>query len=156
MTDITRIFALLKITVFGICIFLALIYSLLILLIRRFHHRLNMFTVNICVAVICGCTYWMGYFIMYEYDIQNLFTEETCTFLFYIRTISTSQIPYSFAILTINRFCSIIYPGKALFKTKIFVVICVASQWIVACILSLPFVFNIEPVKKLLPIFPYQ
>ncbi len=150
MTDIARIFALVKITVFGISILLALIYSLPILLLRRFHHRLNILTVNICLAMIVTSMYYMPYFIMQEYYIQDLFTVKTCTFLFYLQTISTCQLPFSFTVLTINRFCSIVYRTKVFFKTRKFVVICVASQWIAACVLSLPFVFAIQPVKILL------
>ncbi len=150
MVDISRIFALLKITVFGISILLALIYSLPILLLRRFHHRLNILTVNICLAMVVTSIYYMAYFIMQEYYIEDLFTEKICAFLFYLQTISNCQLPFSFTVLTINRFCSIIYPRKAFFKTKKFVVICVTSQWIAACVLSLPFVFAIRPVKILL------
>jgi len=148
MTDISHILALIKITGFGITILLALFYSLTILCIRRFHHRLNIITVNICVTVICSSIFWMGYFIMWEYYIQDLFTEKTCTFLFYLQSISTCLIPLAFVTLTVNRFCSIIYSRKAFFTTKKFVIICIATQWIVACILSLPFVFDIEPVIR--------
>jgi hypothetical protein len=148
MTDISHILALIKIIGFGITILIALIYSLIILLIRRFHNRLNILTVNICVAIISASIFWMGYFIMWEYYIQDLFTEKTCSFLFYLQSISTCLPPLAFVTLTINRLCSIIYSRKAFFKTKKFVVICIATQWIVACILSLPFVFDIGPVKN--------
>ncbi len=150
MTDIVGIFALLKIILFGISILLALIYSLPILLLRRFHHHLNLLTVNICLAMIVTSIYWMGYFIMWEYDIANLFTQKTCTFLFYLQSMNSCFVPFAFVTLTINRFCSIIYRTKVFFKTKRFMVICVASQWIAACLLSLPFVFAIQPVKILL------
>jgi len=149
MADISRVFALLKISAFGISILLALIYSLTIFFIRRFHHRPNILTLNICVSMICASIFWMDYFIMWEYYIQDLFTKKNCTFLFYLQSISTSLVPLAFVTLTINRFCSIIYSTKAFFKTKKFVIICVASQWIVACILSLPFVFDIKPVMRL-------
>src|SRR2546430_43210 len=79
--------------------------------------------------------------------LNYLFTEQTCTFLFYLQTISSCHVPFSFTILTINRFCSIIYPAKAFFKTKKFVVICIGSHWIVNCIVSLPFAFEIQPVN---------
>src|SRR5208283_216789 len=102
MADISRIFALLKITIFGISILLALIYSLLILLIRRFHHRINILTINICLSLICSSTFYMVYFIMWEYYMDYLFTEITCTFLFYIQSICNCQLPFSFVILTIN------------------------------------------------------
>jgi hypothetical protein len=148
MADISRIFALLKISAFGISILLALIYSLTSCFIRRFHHRLNIFTVNICISMICASIFWMGYFIMWEYYIQNLFTKKNCIFLFYLQSISTCLPPLAFVTLTINRFCSIIYSTKAFFKTKKFVIICAASQWIVTCVLSLPFVLDIKSVIR--------
>lgn len=150
MADISRILALLKITVFGLILLCALIYSLAILLIPRFHHRLSALTVNICVAMICSSIYWLGYFIMWEYYIQNLFTEQTCTYLFYLQLISTCLVPFSFVILTINRFCAIIYSTKVFFKTKKFLFICIASQWIATCVVSLPYKLNILPVNMLL------
>jgi len=148
MTDISRILALIKITGFGISYLLALIYSLTILCIRRFHHRPNILTVNICVAMLSASLFWMTYFIMSEYCVQDLFTEKNCTFLFYLQSISTCLIPLAFVTLTVNRFCSIIYSTKAFVKTKKFVIICIATQWIVTCILSLPFVLDIEPVIR--------
>jgi hypothetical protein len=147
MADIANIFAIIKISLFGLSILLALIYSLPILIVRRFHHRLNMLTVNICVSIVLSSTYWMGYFIMYQYYINYLYTEITCTFLFYIQTINSCNVPFTFAVLTFNRFCAIVYPGKAFFKTKKFVIICVASQWLVVCLVSLPFKLAIKPVK---------
>jgi len=148
MTDISHIFALVKITIFGFSILLALIYSLLILFIRRFHLRINILTVNICVSAICSSTYYMIYFIMWEYYIDYLFTKKTCTFLFYIQSICTCQISFSFTILTINRYCLIKYPAKGFFKTNKFMGICIASQWIAACVMSLPFLLDIQPVKN--------
>lgn len=150
MTDIISIFAVLKITVFGISILLALIYSIPILTIRRFHSRLNILTINICVAMILTSIYWMGYFIMWEYYIQYLFTEKTCTFQSYLQTISSCQLPFSFAVLTISRFFAIVHSTKAFFKAKTFPIICIASQWITICVLSLPFLLNIQPVNMLL------
>jgi hypothetical protein len=99
--------------------------------------------------MICTGTFFMGYFIMWEYDIKDLFTVQTCKFLFYLQTISSCQVSFSLTVLTINRFCTIKYPGKQFFKTKIFVGICIASQWIVTCVISLPFLFDIKPVKNI-------
>lgn len=149
MPEIIEIYTIVKITLFGLCIFLASMYSLLILLVPRFYHRLNMLTVNICIAMICCSTYWAVYFIMYQYDIEDLFTLTTCNFLFYVQTISSCQVPYSFTVLTINRFFIILYPTRVFFKSKIFLFICITSQWILSCILSLPFSLSMGQVKKI-------
>ena len=151
MTDISRAVALVKITTFGLILPFALIYSCPIIFIRRFHHRFNFLTLNISVATICAALYWMIYFLMWEYEIENLFTINTCAFLFYAQQFACCLPGYAFVSLTLNRFCAIIYPGKRFFKTKSFVVICIVSHWILVLILSLPFVVFIQPVgaKKL-------
>lgn len=151
--DISRIFSLIKIILFGLSVLLALVYSLSILLIFRFRHRLNMLTVNICTAMLCSYIYWTAYFTMWEYYIDKLFTLMTCTFLFYIQFISICIIPFSFVILTINRFCVIIYSTNTFFKTKKFLILCISSQWITACLLALPYVLNIEPVNFFLKVY---
>jgi hypothetical protein len=121
MVDISYVLALIKISVFGINIPLALIYFLPLLLIHRFHNRLNMLTVNICLALMFLSVY--------------------------IETMSTCQVPLAFGTLTINRFCAIVYSAKAFFKAKKFMVICIACQWIVGCFISLPIVIRNQPVK---------
>jgi hypothetical protein len=147
MADISHILALIKITFFGVTILLTLIYSIPILFIRRFQHPVNLLTLNICLTTICTSIYWMVYFIMWEYYIEYLFTSMTCTFLFYIQTVSVCQVSFAFVMITINRYCSIVHSTKAFFKTKTFVAICVASQWFVCCVLSVPFLTSIEPVN---------
>jgi hypothetical protein len=149
MADISRIFSLVKIILFGITILFSLIYSLTILLNHRFHHRLNILTVNVCLSMIFSGTFYLGYFIMLEYDIKHLFTVKTCTFIYYLQTMSDFQIPFSLTVLTINRFCIIKYPGNRFFKTKIFLAICIASQWVVGGLISLPFIFYIQRVKNI-------
>jgi hypothetical protein len=147
MADISHILALIKITFFGVTILLTLIYFIPILFIRRFQHPVNLLTLNICLTTICTSIYWMVYFIMWEYYIEYLFTSMTCTFLFYIQTVSVCQVSFAFVMIAINRYCSILHSTKAFFKTKKFVAICVASQCIICCVLSVPFLTSIEPVN---------
>ena len=149
MTNLQRIFALVKITVFGIDILLAWIYFLSILFNRRVHHHLSALTINICLSMICTAMYYMAFFIEEEFNSQNLFTDRICSFLFYLQSICNCLTPFSLSILTIHRFCAIKYSTKRFFKTKIFLMICIASQWIVACVISLPFQLNIQPVMNI-------
>ena len=56
------IFAIVLITVAVITILAALIYSLPILCIRRFQHRNNIFTVNVCLTMmLCCAVYVFGF-----------------------------------------------------------------------------------------------
>ena len=147
MISIAELFALIKIAMLGMSVILSLIYAIPIVLMRRFHHRLNILTLNICFAMICSSTFWLSYFIMWEYFITDLFTERTCLFLFYLQMLSSCQTPFSFVMLTIHRFCSIVYATNRFFKTKKFLVMCLLSQWIIAGLLSLPFATNVLPVS---------
>ncbi|UJR16048.1 hypothetical protein I4U23_002962 [Adineta vaga] len=81
---------------------------------------------------------------MYEYYIEYLFTERTCTFLFYIQSICLCECSFAFVTFTINRFFAIVYHTEQFFKTKKFMFICIANQWIVGGLVSLPFTFYVN------------
>ena len=147
MADLSRIFALLKIIVFGINIVLALFYSLSMLCIRRLRKRINILTLNICFGTICISVYFMLYFIMYEYHIEYLFTETTCTFLFYAQSTCLCGCSFAFVTLTINRFFTILCHTQRFFRTKKFMGMCIVSQWIVGSLVSLPFALYVTSVN---------
>jgi hypothetical protein len=124
--------------VFTLIFLFAIIYSLLILFIRRFHNHNNVFIVNICFAIM--------YFTMVYFDYQLLYSPNTCMILFYAYNMGSIVVQFSFLTFSIHRFCSILYLTIPFFKTRMWVVICIRSQWIVQCILSLPFVVRKERV----------
>lgn len=103
----------------------ALLYALPILFIPRFHHRHNIFILNICLTIIGSCIYFLIYFAMRYFDIQRLYASNLCILLFYAYNIA---VPFAFVSFTIHRFCSIIYHTKPFFKTRKCVAICIASQ----------------------------
>jgi len=131
---------------FSLILLIAFIYSCLILFIRRFHHRNNIFILNICFTIISAVVYFIIYFTMLYFDIQRLFASNMCIILFYAYNIASIAIPFSFVTFTVHRFCSVVYFTKPFFKTKQWIIICITSQWIGEFIISLPFIFRKEPV----------
>lgn len=147
MVDISLILALLKIISCGFNIPFALIYSIPILFIRRFHHRNNIITLYISFSVIFCSSFWLVYYIMFEFYIEYLYRDKTCPLLFFLIIMCTCQMPFTFLIITINRFCPIVYSTKAFFKTKKFMAICLGSQLTVSCLVSMPFPIFIKSVS---------
>ena len=126
---------------------LALIYSLLIIFIPRFHHPNNMFILNICIATIGCSSYMIVYFTMFYFNLPLLYASKTCIILFYTYNIASIQVPFAFVTFSIHRFCSIVYYSKPFFKTKRWVIICITSYWIAVCLISLPFILRNGPVS---------
>jgi hypothetical protein len=79
---------------------------------------------------------------MSEWNSQQLNEANTCTLVLYAETMCTIQVPLAFIIVSIHRLCSIVYHTKGFFKTKQWLKICIASQWIAGLILSLPMFVN--------------
>ncbi|CAF0859162.1 unnamed protein product [Adineta ricciae] len=67
---------------------------------------------------------------------------ELCILFYYAFNIASLAIPFAFIAFTIQRFCSLLYHTKHFFKTKRWIALCIASQWFVEFIISLPFVFR--------------
>jgi hypothetical protein len=145
--NISSILSILRIILFPLIIILCLVYSIPIILIRRFRHRANIFTVNICLATI-GCSiYYIIFFIIYDYDIELMLIDNICNWLKYIRIVSPCQVSFAFVIVSINQFISMIYSSKPFFKTKRWVIICIIGQWVLGFIVSLPVWSRNNPVN---------
>ncbi|CAF0990001.1 unnamed protein product [Adineta steineri] len=149
MADIPRIFAILRVIGYGLAVLLAIIYAIPILFLRRFRHRNNILTLNISLVVMFCSAFWCMYFIMFEFYPNTLFQNATCPLLFYAQIVFTCQLPFTFLMITINRFCSIIYTAKPFFKTKKFIAICIATQWIGGFLVAIPFPIFIKPYCNL-------
>jgi hypothetical protein len=148
MADILYITTILQVTLYFLILIIALVYSLFILLIRRFRHRNNIFILNICLAIIGTSVYSIIYLIMGYFDPGRLYATDMCLFLFYTYNIICIGIPFSFVTFAVHRFCSIIYHTKPFFKKKRWVAICIGSQWMGEFVISLPFIFRKESVSK--------
>lgn len=146
MVDIAEIIALIRIGLFCIPIILAFVYSILLLFVRRFHHRINSLTLNICLAIICIAVYWISFFLLLQYYREHLFAQRTCWIVFYSQAVNSYLAPFAFVTLTIHRFLSIVYPTNGTFKSKHFLALCIFIQWITVFIVAIPYATHILPV----------
>ncbi len=149
MVDKLYITTIIEVIIFCLISLFASVYSLLILLVRRFHHQNNIFILNMCFNIIGSSIYFIIFHSLFYFAPQRLFIPNTCIFLFYAFNIASIEIPFGFVIFSAHRLCSLVYRTKLFFKTKRWVGICIASQWIVVCVVSLPFVFRKERVNIL-------
>jgi hypothetical protein len=94
--------------------------------------------------------YFIIYTTMSYFENARLVTPQSCAILYYAYSIAVIGIPFAFVTFTVHRFCSIVFHTKPLFKTKKWVMICIASQWIGEGIVSLPFVLRPGPVSILI------
>jgi len=85
---------------------------------------------------------------MNYFDPELLFAPNMCIILFYAYNIASIEIPFAFVIFSIHQLCSIVYNTKPLFKTKRWIGICIAIQWIAQLFISLPFILRKEPVSS--------
>ncbi|CAF1349008.1 unnamed protein product [Adineta ricciae] len=138
----TSIKAALIIGVFCLIALLSLIYSLLILLIPRFHSINNIFIVNLCVSALYTSIYYIVFYVSYYLTARDIFTPNGCVMLFYAHNVASIIIPFSFVTYSVHRLCSIKCYNQPLFKTKKWIATCIATHWIGVLIISLPFVFQ--------------
>jgi hypothetical protein len=137
MTEITIIY-IIQIILLLLNILSALIYSIPILLIRRFHSINNAFTVNLCFATICSAIYWLSYCIAIQFYPQHLAGDQICIVLGYFGIMCTIQLPLALVEVSVYRLCSVVYFTKPFFKKKQWAMICIASQWAIGIIAPLP------------------
>ncbi len=139
MANVEFILFCFQISLLSLDILLALAYLIPILLFRQFHRRLNIFTVNISIAAICCCLYWLVYYVIGEYQPQQLYSLKNCFLVFYTQVMFTVQLALALVVVSINRFCLVVYHRKIFFKQKKWMIMCVTCQWLVGLIIPLPF-----------------
>ena len=146
MIDPEEIFSIIRIILFGLIVLIAFVYSIPIIFIRRFHHRNNILTLNICIATLFCCLYWFIFYIMLRIDLFETyrFMMRSCAFVVIVPVILTLQIPFSFVTVSIHRLCCIQYHNKNLFKTKKWIAICILAQWILGVIFILPILSGVK------------
>jgi hypothetical protein len=127
---------------FTLILLFEFIHSSLILFNRRFRHRNNIFILNICLSLIGTCVYFFIYFTLQYFDPRRILAVSTCSILFYVYNIASITTPFAFVNFTIYRFCTIVYHRKPFFKTKQWVIICIAIQHIAEFILAIPYIFK--------------
>jgi hypothetical protein len=127
-----------------------LIYLVPIICIQRFHTTNNILTANVCLASFLCCIYWIAFNVMLGFYPLVLFPS-TFSFIFssYIQVLASSWLVHSLAMVTINRFLTIIYPNKRFFKTKAWPYLSSAIQWVIDIILPIPFLILCAQVNIL-------
>jgi hypothetical protein len=149
MVNSIYIVVVIEILVFSLILLFTSVYSLLILLVRRFHHRNHMFILNICFNIINAAIFFIIFYTLSYFDPSHLFVPNMCIFLFYAFNVVSIGIPFAFIAFTVHRLCSLVYRRINFFKTKRWVMVCIVSQWIGIFVISLPFVFRKEKVSIL-------
>lgn len=98
----------------------------------------------------CCCIYWLIYCITYDYYGKELTLLKPYRFQIYIQIMSTCQLIFAFNIIPINRLFSIIYHTKLFFKAKTWLILCIISQWIAACIVPIPLIIPDNQVNSIM------
>jgi hypothetical protein len=147
MVDIFYITTVIQASLFGLVLLFTLLYFISILSIRRFHHRNNIFILNVCFTIITTAIFFTIYFKMAYFDFQRLYTPNSCIILFYALNIASIGIPFAFVAFSVHRLCSIVYHTKVFFKKKRWTAICITSQWITEFVISLSFLIRQGPVS---------
>ena len=129
-----------QLIIFCLIILLAGFYSISILCFYRVYHSNNIFTVNLCCAAICCCVHWISSYILLICFPRYLMRPNVCTAMDYFETMCTIQVPLAVLIVSIHRFCCVIYHAKRFFKTKKWAMICITIQWFVGFCISIPYV----------------
>ena len=140
METLTFVSSIAKSTLYISVVLLALIYSLPILCIRRFQHRNNIFTLNVCLTMALNCLMWLPTTISPLFSVSRDSLLKMLPGLYVPPAVSDMAIPYSLVLVSLHRCCSIVYPQKRLFQTRTWMAVCFAGQWIIAVALSIPFI----------------
>lgn len=127
-----------KVIILSIIFIASGIYALPISFIRRFHNPIHLLTLNVCITSSICAVFWIIYFIMSTFYLTILFTEKSCLLILYLQTVVNCQVLYSFCVVSLNRLFTIVYRDKPLFRTKLWVVICITIQWLIGFLLPLP------------------
>src|SRR5690242_4608951 len=100
MVNFEDVVAVAQFSVLTIVISLCLVYSIPLILIRRFRHRTYVFTINVCMAILCCSIYWLVLYIMRKANFQQLYNTKTCSLLFYAQTMCTLQVPLALIVIS--------------------------------------------------------
>jgi hypothetical protein len=139
MADIYLIILIVNITNLLIGIIPAVIYLLTIILVRRFHNAINILMGNVCLVCIICSLFWSIFNVLFGF-YQTILIQSTvwCFVSSYFQVMINYLLVYSLAIVTINRFLTIMYPNKRFFKRQAWSFVSSAVQWMIAIILSIP------------------
>jgi hypothetical protein len=139
--QIANIVFIVHLTILGFVSIGACLYALPLCFIRQFHKTLHLLTLNVCITQFMCSTYWLIFYIMNAYYPLILWTAQSCLPIIYLQHFVNCQVFYGICLVSLNRLLTIVYPNKALFRTKRWAGICVAAIWIVGASVPLPILF---------------
>ena len=105
-------------TLYSIIALLALVYSLPILCIRRFQHRNNIFTLNVCLTTALSCLLWLPNSVSLLTGYSPTFIQAKCPWLSIVQVISDIAVPYSLVLVSFHRCSSIVYAQRSFFRDE--------------------------------------
>jgi hypothetical protein len=117
---------------------MAFIYSLPIVCVRRFQHRNNIFTWNVCCAILLNSLSRLVTSVSPLFGYSLAFVRKKWPWLYVLQIVSDVAIPYTLVLVSFHRCFAIVYPVKRVFQTKIWMMACFAGQWILIGLLSIP------------------
>ena len=91
------------ITTYSIVAVLALIYSLPILCIRRFQHRNNIFTLNVCLTMELNSLFWLPTVISILFGSSREILVRMFHSLYVLQASADMAIPYSLVFVSFHR-----------------------------------------------------
>lgn len=140
------------IALFSVTMFLCLIYSIPIILVKQFHHRTHMLTLNICLIMICFSIIHIINLTMRFHNTEILLNNVSCNVITYFRVMITFQLAFALVMVSIYRFGCVVYHSKIFFRTRKWFIVCLVGQWIIGItlplvILSRNYTVRIRPVE---------
>ena len=124
----------------------SLLHCIPVIGIRRFQHANNIVILNLCIASICCCFYWIGYYLTLQYAPEKLWIDPICTWISYVRTMAACQTIYAFSIISIHRYFYIVHHTNQYFKSVKWLRLSIGVQWLVGFIIPLPLFARNLPV----------
>lgn len=137
MASLADVIGYAQLAVLVLIIVLSMLYCVPIILLSRFHHRIHVFSVNVCLASSLCCAYWIYIYFMSRINVRALYSPPLCLITSYAETMFTLQVPLSLIAISINRLCCIKYHARAFFRSIAWMFLCIASQWLLGAALPL-------------------
>ena len=127
------------ITISSLTIILAIICILLILIHRTFRtNKLNWFIINICCTTILLSAVMLSLTInTYMRSIDSF----SCRAQAFLLIMAACQMMYSHSVISISRYLTIVHSNKRIFRSTVFISLCLISGWLTAFLLSIPYLF---------------
>ena len=134
-------------SLYVIILLCACTYSLPILCIRRLQHRNNIFTLNVCLAMILSSLVCLVQSAspLFGYSYSEFLEDRL--WLRILQSIFILSLVLSFGLVSFHRCCSIVFHRTRFFRTRRWMMVCLVSQWMLAMIVYIPVIIFRRPVR---------